>query len=644
MADENNEVLLFETYGAEGNIIRSGRVFDSVCSIGKLNGEVLIKFTDNYGNLIDETDLAEGSINTVENPICFVAQNGPVVSCYINAYFDKCTKVIYYKTKNANNSTLVDLTRPQIDITIETGEYTFDFYLADNTKVKSIRTCFYVNDKSEDIKTIKLYNKDSGILTDELYERLELLKESESDILDDIMSMHKDIVKTDEKTAWFKILHTWIHIYNNRLNSLNRNISSKLTVCNIRGENILCEGIDKVMVYTMTDQLARTYEVDEDNKCWLSLKNDSTYKIVGLSSNDIAAVMYVYIPEDEISVELWRQKIEEIDDINALDSLSADYSPFTSEEQELAKIQEIKDPYFPLLSMPEITEDLNTGSIVVNIGTDDYSFIKVFGKNVYTVFQEYDNVITPTVERKIEMAAQTVRFNKAQHYISDADKYFVWLQDEDGNILSSLYLYDPKNTEAGEYSSFSQKMHLIYIKDYIDNLMSVLNENDSDDTIIIKRLAEFYKDDMQITEANFHIHLINELKTITTVYNFKKIVESIYQTMLLMSNRMDAFFDVPVYYKKDINFFTFAPKVNPYVLEVLKINSSGETYREFIRSGNSAIDYEIQEDKYDYYLFRCIDEGTLYTSGFIIACEAKNSKTIGSWNLEMQVINYGEDA
>ena len=644
MADDNNEVLLFETYNAEGNVIRSGRIFDSVESIGKLDGEVLIKFTDNYGNLIDETDLLGNNVNTVENPICFIAQNGPEVSCYINAYFDKCTKMIYYKTKNAKNSILIDLTRPQLDITIETGEYTFDFYLADNTKVKIVRTCFYVNDKSDDIRTIKLYNKDNSILTDELYERIELLKESKSNILDDIMSLHKDISKTDEKTAWFKILYTWLHIYNNRLNSLNRNIGSKLTVCDIRGDNMLCERIDKIMVYTMTDQLVRTSGIDEDSRCKLSLKNDNTYKIVGLSSDDVATVVYVYIPEDEISIELWKQKIEEIDDINALDSLSADYSPFTGEEQELVKIQEIKDPYFPLLSMPEIMEDLNTGEITVSVGTDDYNFIKVFDKNVYTVFQEYDNVIAPTVERKIGMAAQTVRFNKAQHYISDTDKYFVWLQDEDGNILSSLYLYDPKNTDAGEYSSFSQKMHLIYIKDYIDNLMNVLNENDSDDMAIIKRLAEFYKDDMRITEANFHIQLINELKTITTVYSFKKIVESIYQTMLLMSNRMDVFFDVPVYYKKDINFFTFAPKVNPYVLEVLKINSSGETYREFIRSGDSAIDYEIQEDKYDYYLFRCIDEGTLYTSGFIIACEAKNSKTIGSWNLEMQVINYGEDA
>lgn len=646
MSDE--AILLFKTYDKNNSVIRSGRVFDSIDSIAYLDTEILVNFTDSDGNLIDSINLSPVKNDELyENPICFLAQDYNGISCRINAFYDGCKRIVYYKTKDPKNSTIVDIVFPNLIISgIETEEYKFVFYDSANSEKASIITNFYAANKTDDLSMIENYIKQTDDYTKSLLVKLNsyLQKNNMSNMTDSILSLYDVKETSDHKVLWFNIMLSWIKIYNERLGVFNNNISSSITIENSCLVKINPINVDKIKIEKNSGEIVNIKEISLDEAVFFNLNQNNSYKIFGIKNNYIVAVIYVYMPANEVSSTMWGKMVSQDNSEKDSDitTLSADYINFSDQEKELAVIQNKKDPYFPLLSQPTVEDDISDNCIKITIDPNDYNLIKNMGESIYVVVQETDNVIAPVVERKVPISAATLYINKAQHYLSNLNQYFVWIQDSNQNILSDLYLFDFNSDDL--YSDYSRKIHQIYFKNYINNLIYMFNDNDEDDLEYIKKDAEYYLADETISESNFHVQLIKDIKDSVKVYNLQKSIELVYRTMLSMGTRMDSFFDVPVYYKSNIDTITFAPKVDSYILDILKFNISGDIQREFIISSNGAIDYKVEQDQYDYYLFHCIDIKTLYTSGFIMICNIKQNKTIRSWNLNMEVINDGSDA
>ena len=635
--------LIFEIFNKDGKVIKRGEVFDN-----KLNIDIQ---EDDYRYVIknkhDESIIyKEGYIQKSKTekaqktfPIIIIKMNENQIELFCNTFKDGHTLLCYQNTEDPSIKGEVSLESAKATLEIESGKYSL--YTRSDTEQSPVIHIVIASETKQELLNKARHNMDSfSEFHKAIYEEFEnRIEENSSLTLYEIaQQIYLDTPKEDKGLliAAYDFLYQIEKILNVR-RQLNNEREIQKTQLSAAPQELIRVGseIDKVLIYEIRNNASIytcTIWTDSNKEQTISLKEDMLHKIELYSKDNLVSVFDIFCPDISIKSNLWSLVTEAIDKTEEVEErrflIFNNQVKISDEDRKKLSIELYKKPSYETVSAPEALLDDESMEIFIQ----EFEMLRRLDKPLFLTIKDVRSVFYPNKTVRIPVKDSAVKIHYANSGIDMSNDYFVWIEDGEQNILSSLQFI---SKDLGKMYAYNDSSRLSHIKAYQDRVISYVSN-------YFPELHSKLKDEIdqvatidEVSSNNLYKSLIAKLSKNKDMRLFNNITNLILQDKYANTLVNERFFGGKLAFDKQTGILAFPERFFEYIVQVDSFNVGDQKVKTtyYNIKDNGAIKLE----KSDYFIVSAIDKDSYARSGFVFFNTLNIDTVLASWKLGIEV-------
>lgn len=634
---------IFEIFNKDGDVIRRGPVGDEGLNIDIRD--------DDYRYVVRDKDdprliYNQGYIQKTEKqksssqfPVVLVKEENGKTILHCNTFKEGHRTLYFYPVNRAEKRTEIVLTKPVAEVSLEAGRYVFYTEKEDDASALVEFTIVAENNLSllkkagDNIENITESHK---VIMSEV-ENL-LLENDHYSIYSAAQHVYLETPKEDTELliAAYDILHQIEKIINER-NQLNNEKSFEVSHIENAPQEFIRVGpsITKATVYQILNGKSLfmyTIDTSLNKEQIVSMKNDCLHRIELYAGKDLVSFFYIFSPDQSVKEAIWNRhskSIRKTDESKERKFLLFNNHPtLKDEEKELLVIESLKKPLYDIVSAPEARYADEELEVFIN----EFELLRRLEREIYLCIKEVPYVFYPNRINRIPIHESVLNIDLFECRFFPEKKYFIWIEDGSGNILSALRMVSTDNELAEQYNSVSREAGIQIYEERVANYVHLQYEG----------IHELLKDEVgqllsieEVNPQNIYKILIAKLSKSKNAKLYNSIAAMILEDKFNRVLVDEQFFAGPAVLYRESNRIVFPKRYYEYIIQTDSFNvGDTETKTRYYNIKEDGI-VDLGDD--DYFIISAIDKRTYARSGFLFLNTFKHDTILSNWKIGIEV-------
>ena len=350
--------------------------------------------------------------------------------------------------------------------------------------------------------------------------------------------------------------------------------------------------------------------------------------------NSPIGLMLNFVPSQNILAREWQKESTVCNEYAKALERSITYPSsqffFTEKEREMVALIKKIEPQYPLFKSPRA--EFKKGIVTINI-SHGYDLMNALDRDFYISFREPELALDPTQWRRIKITNKKMNFYAQEICIVD-ETYLVWIEDKDGNVISTVRILNLKESLAAdddeyyEYydeDSFEEKLRLLELYEYNQHMSKYINIMCPEHKEVIEKVYSLAEEDHDTGKVDISSVLTDGLCLSKLAFNFARMAKALYEDATIYNkNNENLFHDNLKFYYKERKVAIPPEDDLLYIIDTYYVDRYMK--REYINSPKKLVNTYHTFSGADFGVVYAINKNTLQRSGFILI-DFYNNKT-----------------
>lgn len=364
-----------------------------------------------------------------------------------------------------------------------------------------------------------------------------------------------------------------------------------------------------------------TVRIPKDGKINLRHDADTIHMLIFIDRDeDSSMIAFDFTPNETIFADIWNKELEDVEHYQSVIEKTVNYPSsfmeFTEDEREVLSVINELLPVQQIVAAPKCLR--SSVRIKVVIDHDDYLLLQGMGKPFYVSFREPELALDRDDCRHILITGETFEFYPPHLSMSKED-YLVWIEDDNGNIISSIALFAPDDAldEYDDYinNAFNVGVNKIGVYNHSLHFFPYILNRHSEHADVLQTAYKYMTSEGALSVPRLQNELLKKVCTEDNMYYFAELMRAVAEDTTLYGSYLIDFFSSPIRFKFKSNTLELPPRQS-CVFVVDKFKVGGEHEQVVIPATvNAASQYRV--DDCDYCLVRGFDTDSYKFSGFL---------------------------
>ena len=338
------------------------------------------------------------------------------------------------------------------------------------------------------------------------------------------------------------------------------------------------------------------------------------------NTDTIQMIAFDFTPDETIFADIWDKELEDVERYQSVIEKTVNYPSsfmeFTEDEREVLSVINELLPVQQIVAAPKCLR--SSVKVKVVIDHDDYLLLQGMGKPFYVSFREPELALDRDDCRHILITGEMFEFYPPHLSMSKED-YLVWIEDDNGNIISSIVLFAPDDAldEYDDYinNAFNVGVNKIGVYNHSLHLFPYILNRHSEHADVLQTAYKYMTSEGALSVPRLQNELLKKVCTEGNMYYFAELMRAVVEDTTLYGSYLIDFFSSPIRFKFKSNTLELPPRQScVFVIDKFKV--AGEHEQVVIPATvNAASQYRI--DGCDYCLVRGFDTDSYKFSGFL---------------------------
>jgi len=635
--------MIFEIFNKDGVVLRRGAIEE-----GSLNIDIQ---EDDYRYVIrDEMDPSiiykQGYMQKVvskaeANPysISIVSMDGQDVELYCNTFKDGHTILCYQKSEDPSSKQEIELEGPRTRLKIDPGKYIF--YTRNEAETSAVVQFSIIDETREELlaqvkHNIAQYGEKHDLILSGIQGHLE--EDESCSVYAAAQRVYLEVPKEDKELliASYDFLFHAERILNER-KQLNNEHAISFTKLTTAPQEFVQVGpeVTRVLVYEAdNDKYLFTHSISTDsNKAHMvSLRIDHPHRLELYAGNNLVSCFDVFCPDSAIKASMWNSIKEAIDKTEEVSErrflLFNNQTDLTEEDKERLSVESYRKPFYEIVSAPEASFVESD----IEIYIQEYEMLRRLDKPLYLSVKEDGFVFYPNYSKRFLITDSTMSLNQIKDGLYPEKSYFIWVEDEEHNPLTSMRLISSNYEEMYNYGVSSR---LASIRAYQERLVGFVSQQFDNAPKLLREEIDQLSTVADISPNNLYKALIAKLSLSKDTRMFNSIANLILQDKYSSFTVNERFFGGNAVLDRKAGVLTFPERFFEYIIQVDSFSVGDQqmatSYYNIKDTGM------VKLENADYFIVSAIDKSNYSRSGFLFLNTFKIDTILSSWKLGIEV-------